>query len=51
MSYLTSALTEADVPAEFVSVTETDAMVERLPPTVKGTVSENCEPVASEAEL
>ena len=45
------ALTAAEAPTEFVSVTATAAMVEVLPPTVNGTVSENCDPVANDAAL
>ena len=45
------ALTAAEAPTELVSVTDTEAMVETFPPIVKGTVSENCEPVASDAAL
>jgi len=40
-----------EVPTELVSVTDTDAMLEMLPLTAKGTVSENCEPVASDFAL
>ena len=45
------ALTAAEAPTELVSVTDTEAMVETFPPIVKGTVSENCEPVANDAAL
>ena len=45
------ALAAVDVPTEFVSVAETDAMVFTLPPMVKGMVRENCEPMASELEF
>src|SRR5580658_8464782 len=50
-SYGTFALAAADVPAEFVSVTDTDAIDDTLPPIVNGTVSENCEPVGNDAAL
>ena len=48
-AYGTLPLIAAEAPTEFVSVTETEAMDETFPVIVNGTVSENCEPVASDA--
>jgi hypothetical protein len=39
----------AEAPAELVSVTVTEAIVETSPLMVNGSISENCEPVASDA--
>jgi hypothetical protein len=51
MRYGTMALTGAEVPTEFVRVTDTDAIVFTFPPIANGTVSENCEPSGSELAL
>lgn len=50
-AYGTTALAAAEAPTEFVSVTDTEAMLDTLPLMVNGIDSENCEPVFSDAEL
>ncbi len=48
-AYGTLAVAGAEAPTELVSVTVTEAIVETFPLMVNGSISENCEPVASDA--